>query len=71
MIVRDEEHPLGRCLDSVSGVFDEIVIADTGSTDATKDVAARFGAHIIDFPWIDDFAAARNFAFAHGTGAPT
>ena len=67
MIVKDEEQTLGRCLDSVSGVFDEIVIVDTGSTDATKEVAARFGARIADFPWIDDFAAARNFAFAQGT----
>ena len=68
MIVRNEEHTLGRCLESVAGVFDEIVIADTGSTDATKEVAARFGARIVDFAWIDDFAAARNFAFAQGTG---
>jgi glycosyltransferase involved in cell wall biosynthesis len=44
MIVKNEEHTLGRCLESVAGVYDEIVIADTGSTDGTKDVAARFGA---------------------------
>ena len=68
MIVRNEEHTLGRCLESVAGVFDEIVIADTGSTDATKDVAARFGARVVEFPWIDDFAAARNFAFSQATG---
>ena len=67
MIVKNEEATLGRCLDSVAGVFDEIVIVDTGSTDDTRDVAARFGARVVEFPWIDDFAAARNAAFAEGT----
>lgn len=68
MIVKNEEGTLGRCLESVAGVFDEIVIADTGSTDSTRDVAARFRARVIEFPWVDDFAAARNFSFAHATG---
>lgn len=67
MIVKNEESTLGRCLESVAGVFDEIVIADTGSTDATRDVAERFGARVFEFPWVDDFAAARNFSFAQAT----
>lgn len=64
MIVRDEEEVLGRCLGSVQDLVDEIIIVDTGSVDGTKSVAARFGAQIWDFPWIDDFAAARNASFA-------
>lgn len=68
MIVRDEEAVLGRCLSSVNGLFDELVIADTGSTDKTKQIALAFGAKVYDFPWTDDFAAARNFAFSKGTG---
>lgn len=68
MIVRDEEATLGRCLESVAGVFDEIVIADTGSRDATREVAATHGARVVEFPWVDDFAAARNFAFEQATG---
>lgn len=68
MIVRDEEQTLGRCLESVAGVADEIIIVDTGSTDRTKEVAGRFTAKVLDFPWIDDFAAARNFSFTHATG---
>lgn len=64
MIVKNEEAVLARCLQSVHGVFDEIVIADTGSTDATKQVAARFTQNVYDFPWQDDFAAARNFSFS-------
>lgn len=67
MIVKNEEDTLGRCLESVAGVFDEIVIADTGSTDQTTEIAARFGAKVVEFPWVDDFAAARNFSFSHGS----
>lgn len=64
MIVKDEEESLPRCLKSVEGVFDEIVIVDTGSKDRTKEIATSFGALIYDFKWIEDFAAARNFAFS-------
>lgn len=67
MIVRDEEDTLGRCLESVAGVFDEIVIVDTGSQDRTREVAASYGARIVEFPWIDDFAAARNVSFDAST----
>lgn len=67
MIVKNEEQTLGRCLSSIDGVVDEIVIVDTGSTDRTKHIAGQFGAVIRDFAWIDDFAAARNFAFAQAT----
>jgi glycosyltransferase involved in cell wall biosynthesis len=64
MIVKNEEIHLKRCLESVSGVFDEIIITDTGSTDKTKEIAAFYTDKIIDFEWIDDFAAARNFSFS-------
>jgi len=67
MIVRDEEAVLGRCLDSVAPHVDEIVIVDTGSTDRTKAIAREYGAAVYDFVWIDDFAAARNFAFSKAT----
>mgnify|MGYP001025252107 CR=1 FL=1 len=67
MIVRDEEAVLGRCLDSIAGLFDEIIVTDTGSRDATKRIAADHGAHVFDFAWCDDFAAARNDSFSHAT----
>ena len=41
MIVKNEEQVLSRCLDSVKDVFDEIVITDTGSSDATKRIASE------------------------------
>ena len=67
MIVKNEEDVLERCLDSISHLVDEIVIVDTGSTDRTKEIAARFTDLIFDFPWQDDFAAARNESFSHAS----
>lgn len=64
MIVKNEERVLARCLDSVADLMDEIIIVDTGSTDSTKEIAARYTDKIYDFSWIDDFSAARNFAFS-------
>ena len=67
MIVKNEEKVLARCLDSLRPIADEIIIADTGSTDATKEIAARYTDKIYDFTWIHDFSAARNFAFSKAT----
>ena len=64
MIVKNEEKILDRCLSTVVDLVDEVVIVDTGSTDATKEIAARYTDKIYDFRWIDDFSAARNFAFS-------
>ncbi|KUG04350.1 glycosyl transferase, group 2 family protein [hydrocarbon metagenome] len=63
MIVKNEEEVLARCLDCVKGIADEIIIVDTGSTDKTKEIAGAYTDKIYDFAWIDDFAAARNYAF--------
>ena len=68
MIVRNEESNLPSCLRSIEGLFDEIIIVDTGSTDRTVEIARSFGARVFDFPWVDDFAAARNAALARATG---
>jgi glycosyltransferase involved in cell wall biosynthesis len=68
MIVKNESRCLGRCLQSVRGVVDEIVVADTGSTDDTIKIAREFGAKISNFEWVDDFAAARNFALRQAAG---
>jgi tetratricopeptide (TPR) repeat protein len=68
MIVKDEEPNLPACLGSVADLVDEIVVVDTGSTDRTKEVAARFGAKVADFAWVDSFSAARNEGLRHATG---
>lgn len=64
MIVKNESAVLKRCLISIADIMDEIIIVDTGSTDNTKEIAAEFTDKIYDYTWIDDFAAARNFAFS-------
>jgi hypothetical protein len=68
MIVRNEEANLPACLASAEGVFDEVVVVDTGSTDRTREIARSSGARVFEFAWIDDFAAARNAALGHATG---
>lgn len=52
---------LSRIMQYTKGYPIEIVIADTGSTDATKDIIAKYPVKLLDFPWINDFSAARNF----------
>jgi glycosyltransferase involved in cell wall biosynthesis len=64
MIVRDEARCLARCLASVRPWVDEMVVVDTGSTDATPQIARDAGARLGRFDWIDDFAAARNHALS-------
>lgn len=64
MIVKNEERILARCLDSLTGLMDEIIIVDTGSTDDTKQIAAKYTDQIYDFVWTGDFSEARNFAFS-------
>lgn len=64
MIVKNEEDVLKRCLNSVKGLFDEIIIVDTGSTDNTKNIAKEFTDNIYDFVWCDDFSKARNYSLS-------
>jgi|GEM_PF-3793579 len=68
LIVKNEARCLARCLNSLQGLVDEIVVVDTGSTDETVEIAERFGAKIGRFEWCDDFAAARNAALDLATG---
>lgn len=68
MIVRDEEENLPRCLESVRGLVDEIVVVDTGSRDGTVQVARQYGARVIPAPWQEDFAAARNRGLDQAAG---
>lgn len=68
MIVKDEAENLPRCLDSVQGCVDEMLILDTGSQDATIAIAESYGATVKSAEWTQDFAAARNQSVADATG---
>lgn len=68
IIARNEESSLPRAIESVRPVAEEVVVADTGSTDRTVEIAKSLGAVVSHFPWCDDFSAARNFAISHARG---
>lgn len=67
LIVKNEELKLSDCLQSFQGVFQKLIIVDTGSIDKTQDIAQQFGAKVYKFAWNKDFAAARNFALSKVT----
>src|SRR5689334_14830292 len=68
MIVRDAERSLAEALQSARPFMDEMVVVDTGSVDATREIARQMGARLYEFPWSDDFSAARNESLDRATG---
>ncbi len=68
LIVKNEARCLARCLQSVQAVVCEIGVVDTGSTDDTVRLARSLGAKVAFFHWVDDFAAARNYALDQTRG---
>ena len=67
MIVKNEEKDLPRLLETIHDAVDEIIVVDTGSTDRTKEIASAYKAKVYDFPWINDFSAARNESLKYAT----
>ena len=61
-IVKNEEKNIGKMLESVSKYDFEIIVVDTGSSDATKEIALKYTDKVYDFEWCDDFSAAKNYA---------
>ncbi len=68
MIVKNEAENLPRCLHSVAGAVDEIIVVDTGSIDRTIAIAQEFGARVRSFPWNGNFSDARNASLADASG---
>ena len=68
MIMKNEAKVLARCLNSVRGLVNEIIIVDTGSTDNSIDIARAHGATVIQDPWQDDFARPRNIGIEQAKG---
>jgi len=67
MIVKNEEKVLDKCLRYIHKYVDEIIIVDTGSTDATVEIAKKYTNKIYHFEWGDNFSAARNYSLQFST----
>jgi glycosyltransferase involved in cell wall biosynthesis len=68
MMVKNEEHTLERCLKSLKGFVDEIIVVDTGSTDRTVEIAEKYNARIYHHPWQNDFSLHRNQSLSYAKG---
>lgn len=69
MITKDEEKNIETALGWAKDVTFEQIVVDTGSTDRTVEIAERMGAKVFHFDWIDDFAAAKNYAIEQASGS--
>jgi glycosyltransferase involved in cell wall biosynthesis len=58
--VRNEEKSLGCCLDALTS-FEKVLVVDSGSVDATLDIAHRYGAEILQFSWDGHYPKKRNW----------
>ena len=72
MIVKNEIRCIEKCLQALQPLRDavpcQLVIADTGSTDGTREVAEQYADILFDFPWTGDFSEARNAVMDRCTG---
>lgn len=72
MIFKNETRCLERCLESLRPLREavpcELIMADTGSTDGSREIAARYADELFDFPWVNDFSAARNAVMDRAAG---
>lgn len=67
IIAKNEEKYIEECLKKLKPYGFEIIVTDTGSTDRTKEIAQKYADKVLDFVWIDDFSAARNFCASHAS----
>ncbi|MCK6206016.1 glycosyltransferase [Bacillus infantis] len=68
MIVKNESKVLRRCLESVVGIIDEIIIIDTGSSDGTQELAMEYTDKVYEIKWNENFSEARNYAASKASG---
>lgn len=72
MIFKNEIRCLERCLKALEplrqAVPCELIMADTGSDDGSREVAEKYADAVFDFPWVNDFSAARNAVMERATG---
>lgn len=72
MIVKNEIRCIEKCLKALAPLREaipcELIIADTGSTDGTREVAEKYADILFDFEWVNDFSAARNAVMDRSSG---
>lgn len=72
MIVKNEIRCIEKCLKALTPLREaipcELIIADTGSTDGTREVAEKYADILFDFEWVNDFSAARNAVMDRSSG---
>lgn len=68
VITKNEEKNIPGWLKCMGNIADEIIVVDTGSTDDTTKLVQEAGAKLYHFKWINDFAAAKNYAIEQATG---
>ncbi len=67
IIAKNEEKYIEECLKKLQPYGFEVIVTDTGSTDRTKEIASKYADKVLDFAWVDDFSAARNFCAKHAS----
>ncbi len=69
LVVRNEEGTIGRCLESLAGVADEIIVVHDGPcADRTLDIAAQYGCRVIQAPFYGHCERHTPLAYAEATG---
>lgn len=68
VITKNEADTIGKWLDDMKSVADEIIVVDTGSNDDTVRIVKASGVKVYHYKWQNDFAAAKNFAIEQASG---
>lgn len=67
IICKNEENNIGKCLNSIKNIANEIIVVDTGSTDKTIEIVNSYNTKLLKHPWNNDFSEARNISIKHAT----
>ena len=67
IITKNEGRNIGRCLESLQGVADKVIVVDSGSTDGTEEICRRAGVRFEHHDW-EGFSGQKNYANSLATG---
>lgn len=73
MLISGQKEDMPKSLESLlyfkKAIPTEIILVDTGCSPEQRALAEKYADKIVDFPWCNDFAAARNAGLKEATGA--